>query len=401
MFRTYPRDFWRISASMFFFILSFNLILPEMNAYITLLGGQTWKGSIIFLFSIAAGLSRPFAGKLADLIGRKKSIYIGILISLIVCLSYPFFQFLVIFLLLRFLHGLSAGFAPTGATALVTDILPSERKGAAMGLWGTFISLGIGVGQALGSYIFARSNFQILFLSAGIFALCAFLFVIPIKETLPSPIRFKFAHLRVKWTDVFEPSVRNAAAIMLLTAISSGVIFVLSPDLSTYFNIENKGYFFGVYVLSTIIMRLAFSSISDKIGRKETLVIGCTILVLSMSLLALSKGMMSYTLAAIFFGLATGISSPTLFAWTADLSPSKRRGSGAGTLFLALELGILVGSGLTVFIYKNTLQSAQNCIWIATFFALIAVLLLAIEINKTKQGVLNRGSVSLHNDPSK
>jgi len=372
-----------------------------MNAYITLLGGQTWKGSIIFLFSIAAGLSRPFAGKLADLIGRKKSIYIGILISLIICLSYPFFQFLGIFLLLRFLHGLSAGFAPTGATALVTDILPSDRKGAAMGLWGTFISLGIGVGQALGSYIYARSNFEILFYCAGFFSLCAFLFVIPIKETLPSPLRFKFAHLRVKWQDVFEPSVRNVSAIMLFTAISSGVIFVLSPDLSTYFNIENKGYFFGIYVLSTIIMRLAFSSISDRIGRKETLVIGCTVLVLSMSLLALSEGMMSYTLAAVFFGLATGISSPTLFAWTADLSPSKRRGSGAGTLFLALELGILVGSGLTVFIYKNTLQSAQNCIWVATFFALIAVVLLVKDINKTKQGVLNRGSVSSHNDPSK
>jgi MFS family permease len=48
-------------------MLSFNLILPEMNGFISQLGGSALKGSIIFLFSIAAGISRPFAGKLADL----------------------------------------------------------------------------------------------------------------------------------------------------------------------------------------------------------------------------------------------------------------------------------------------------------------------------------------------
>jgi MFS family permease len=163
MLKRYSRDFWLLSASMFFFMLSFNLILPEMNGFISQLGGSALKGSIIFLFSIAAGVSRPFAGKLADLIGRKRSIYIGLGIAITVSLSYPFASWLGFFFVLRFLHGLSAGFAPTGATALLTDILPPDRKGAAMGLWGTFISLGIGVGQALGSYIFSLSNYDTLY----------------------------------------------------------------------------------------------------------------------------------------------------------------------------------------------------------------------------------------------
>ena len=385
MLKRYSRDFWLLSASMFFFMLSFNLILPEMNGFISQLGGSALKGSIIFLFSIAAGVSRPFAGKLADLIGRKRSIYIGLGIAIAVSLSYPFASWLGFFFVLRFLHGLSAGFAPTGATALLTDILPPDRKGAAMGLWGTFISLGIGVGQALGSYIFSLSNYDTLFMSAAGFGILALLLMLPILETLPKQLKFERQQLLIKWEDVVEPTVKPAAIIMLLTAISSGVIFVLSPDYSFYLGIANKGYFFGIYVLTTIGVRLVFSSLSDRIGRRETMLFGCTLLVISMILLGLASDIWSYTIAAAIFGLATGVSSPTLFAWTADLSLAHRRGTGSGTMFIALEIGILTGSGLTFLFYHNTIESARICMFIAAGFGAIALLLLLLQLRKAKR----------------
>jgi len=384
MLKRYSKDFWLLSASMFFFMLSFNLILPEMNGFISGLGGSEVKGSIIFLFSVAAGVSRPFAGRLADLIGRKRSVFIGLGIAIAASISYAWVGALSVFFVLRFAHGLSAGFAPTGATALLTDILPPGRKGAAMGLWGTFISLGIGVGQALGSYIFERSNFDTLFMTSAAFGILALLLLSPIKETLPEQQAFQWRQLLIKWEDVVEPSVKPAALIMLLTAISSGLIFVLTPDYSTYLGIANKGYFFGIYVLSTIGIRLVFSSLSDRIGRRETMVIGCSLLVLSMVLLGYANDVWSYSFAAVIFGLATGISSPTLFAWTADLSLAHRRGTGSGTLFIALEIGILIGSGLTFLFYKNTIESARHCLFIAAGFGVIALLILLVQIRSAK-----------------
>ncbi len=384
MLKRYSKDFWLLSASMFFFMLSFNLILPEMNGFISGLGGSEVKGSIIFLFSVAAGVSRPFAGRLADLIGRKRSVFIGLGIAIAASISYAWVGALSVFFVLRFAHGLSAGFAPTGATALLTDILPPGRKGAAMGLWGTFISLGIGVGQALGSYIFERSNFDTLFMTSAAFGILALILLSPIKETLPEQQAFQWRQLLIKWEDVVEPSVKPAALIMLLTAISSGLIFVLTPDYSTYLGIANKGYFFGIYVLSTIGIRLVFSSLSDRIGRRETMVIGCSLLVLSMVLLGYANDLWSYSFAAAIFGLATGISSPTLFAWTADLSLTHRRGTGSGTLFIALEIGILIGSGLTFLFYKNTIESARHCLFIAAGFGVIALLILLVQIRSAK-----------------
>ena len=371
--------------AMFFFMTSFNLILPELNNYISILDGADKKGLIITLFTISAAISRPFSGKLADTIGRKKVIYLGIICSFFVMLIYPFSYSVLFFLILRFLHGFSAGFAPTGATALLTDLIPEKSRGHAMGIWGTFISLGIGVGQTLGSWIYLSFGFTILFLIGALFSLIAFILVFWIKETLVNQQKFNFKLLRISWKDVFEPNVLPAAFVMLLSAMCSGMIFVLTPDLSTYLGISNKGFFFGIYVIATILIRLLTSSLSDRIGREKTLLIGCFILVISMLLVGTSNSIVSYIFAAIIFGIATGITSPTMFAWTADLSHEDRRGVGAGTMFIALEFGIMFGALLTLVSYDSTKSTIFITFLIGAIKATIACIYLIVIIAKKKK----------------
>ena len=381
----YSKNFWLMCLAMFFFMTSFNLILPELNNYISILDGADKKGLIITLFTISAAISRPFSGKLADTIGRKKVIYLGIICSFLVMLIYPFSYSVLFFLILRFLHGFSAGFAPTGATALLTDLMPEKSRGHAMGIWGTFISLGIGVGQTLGSWIYLSFGFTILFLIGALFSLIAFILVFWIKETLVNQQKFNFKLLRISWKDVFEPNVLPAAFVMLLSAMCSGMIFVLTPDLSTYLGISNKGFFFGIYVIATILIRLLTSSLSDRIGREKTLLIGCFILVISMLLVGTSNSIVSYIFAAIIFGIATGITSPTMFAWTADLSHEDRRGVGAGTMFIALEFGIMFGALLTLVSYDSTKSTIFITFLIGAIMATIACIYLIVIISRKKK----------------
>ena len=381
----YSKNFWLMCLAMFFFMTSFNLILPELNNYISILDGADKKGLIITLFTISAAISRPFSGKLADTIGRKKVIYLGIICSFFIMLIYPFSYSVLFFLILRFLHGFSAGFAPTGATALLTDLIPEKSRGHAMGIWGTFISLGIGVGQTLGSWIYLSFGFTILFLIGALFSLIAFILVFWIKETLVNQQKFNFKLLRISWKDVFEPNVLPAAFVMLLSAMCSGMIFVLTPDLSTYLGISNKGFFFGIYVIATILIRLLTSSLSDRIGREKTLLIGCFILVISMLLVGTSNSIVSYIFAAIIFGIATGITSPTMFAWTADLSHEDRRGVGAGTMFIALEFGIMFGALLTLVSYDSTKSTIFITFLIGALMATIACIYLIVVISRKKK----------------
>jgi multidrug resistance protein len=384
MFGENTKNFWILSCAMFLFMTSFNLILPELNTFITELGGGNQKGLIITLFTISAAISRPFSGKLSDTIGRKKVMIIGIIVCFVVSLLYPLSFSIWFFLILRFLHGFSAGFLPTGATALVTDILPKESRGRGMGIWGTFISLGIGVGQSMGDWLFRLYGMDNLFVFAAIISLVAALLIAYVKETLEVQQKFKLHHLSITVQDVFEPSVLPAAFVMFLTASCSGIIFVLTPDISDYLGINNKGWFFGIYVISTIVIRLFTSSLSDKIGRRKTLLIGVVLLIASMFLIGTAHNLSAYTTAAVLFGVATGITSPTLFAWTADLSHKDRRGVGSGTMFIALELGIMLGSISTIFTYNNHFETIYIGFSFGILMAVLAAVFLIWHLTKRK-----------------
>lgn len=356
----YSRNFWALSLGMFFFMTSFNLIIPELNIFITQLNGEEYKGLIIGLFTITAAISRPFSGKMADFAGRKSTMYIGTIVCIIVTLLYPFSGTVFFFLFLRFMHGFSTGFLPTGATAMVTDILPKEKRGKGMGVFGTAISLGIGIGQFLGTPVAQLTSLNGLFIVSGLLAVTSMLIISTVKETHPAPEKLNYAIFLIRKDEIYEKNVVPAAVVMFLTASCTGLIFVVTPDMSVYLGINNKGWYFVYYVISTIIVRLVAGSLSDRIGRRETLIIGISFLITAMLLTAYSENELSYTIASFIFGIATGVSSPTLFAWTADLSPSNRRGIGSGTLFIALELGILFGSFSTLFIYDSTPNTILN-----------------------------------------
>ncbi len=353
-----------------------------MNEFLSNMGGADKKGLIITLFTITAAISRPFSGKLADNIGRKKVMLLGVGVSIIVTILYPVFPIVFYFLALRFLHGFSTGFLPTGATAMVTDILPEEKRGKGMGVWGVFISLGIGIGQFLASSIRAEFGMTNLFLIGAIFSGISAILVALIKETLPNPQKFQWSFLKIKLNDVLEPSVIPSAIVMFLTVFSSGIIFVLVQDMSGFLGINNKGWFFGFYVLSTIFVRLFASGVSDKIGRRKTLILGLFILLISMFMLAYSRDIFLFTFSSIIFGIATGITSPTLFAWMADLSHEERRGVGSGTIFIALELGIMIGSFSTIFTYDNTLDSIPFVFSIGIIMIILAIIYLFWHLMK-------------------
>ena len=56
------------------------MMIPELPGYLTRIGGAEYKGLIIALFTLMAGISRPFSGKLTDTIGRVPVMVFGSLV---------------------------------------------------------------------------------------------------------------------------------------------------------------------------------------------------------------------------------------------------------------------------------------------------------------------------------
>lgn len=362
------------------FFVSFNLVIPELPDYLTSLGGEEYKGYIISLFTITAGLSRPFSGKLADTIGRIPVMVFGALVCFFASLLYPFVSTVFAFLLLRFLHGMSTGFKPTGTSAYIADVVPANKRGEAMGIIGLFNSLGMAMGPFVGSKIAAWYGLEILFYTSAGMGLLSVLVLAGMKETVENKQKFHPKQLLITPQDVFEKSVIPPSITLLLSAFSFGIILTLIPDFSIHIGLssDNKGLFFSVFTVSSLAIRFIAGKVSDKYGRVMILKISSSSLALSMLYLGFANSPLELVVAAAFFGIAIGMNSPTLFAWAIDLSDDQHRGRGMATLYIALEIGIGLGAFISAEIYDNQASRFQWAFWIGSIMSALAFVYLLV-----------------------
>lgn len=361
------------------------MIIPELPDFLSHLGGAEYKGLIISLFTLTAAISRPFSGKLVDEIGRKPIMIYGALITVLCSISYLFLYSVIGFLALRLIHGMSTGFAPTGRTAFLSDMVPFSKRGEAMGILGISASLGMAGGPALGSEITSLFGLNALFYTSSIMAFISILIVLPMKETLPNPKPFRIAMLKIKFSDVYEPKVMGPVIIMLLYAYSFGTVLTIIPDYSHSLNIENKGLFFSAFFGASLLSRLIAGKISDKKGRVIVIKYGLVIFSLGLITTALATSKFMLMGGALLYGLGGGITSPTIFAWTVDLSDEIRRGRGISFMYLAMEIGIGTGALSSGFIYGNDDANIPNTFWASLLMIAIAFTYLMIAWKNEKQ----------------
>jgi MFS family permease len=377
-------QFWLLSLSSFLFFASFNMLIPELPAYLTSMGGAEYKGFIISLFTLTAGLSRPFSGRLTDRVGRIPVMAFGSLVCFTCGFLYPVFITVVPFLLLRLGHGFSTGFKPTGTAAYIADIVPANRRGEALGVYGMSVSVGAALGPAIGSWIAQVFSINAMFYSSSFMAFLSIAILLNMKETLPKPTRLTWEAFKITRQDIFEPRVLPPALVVFLTYFSFGAVLTVIPDFSDHLGLRNHGLFFLVYTLTSLIIRLVAGKISDRYGRVEVVVVGCINLSIAMLCTGFATSMVLFFTGAVFFGFATGILSPILTAWTVDLSNENSRGRAMATMYISMEAGIGIGAYLSAFIFANTIARLPIVFGVMAGFALVA-LLYSIFLLKTKK----------------
>jgi MFS family permease len=351
--RIYSLHFVLLCLSNALFSASFNMMIPELPAYLTRMGGADYKGYIIGLFTLMAGLSRPFSGKLTDTVGRVPVMIFGSLVCVICSLVYPLISSVGAFLLLRFFHGFSTGFKPTGTAAYVSDLVPVTRRGEAMGMVGLFSTIGMAMGPAIGGYVAVRWNINIMFRLSAVFALLSVVILIGMKETLANKQPFRFSLLKISGNEIFEPLVWSPVIITFLTYFSYGAILTIIPDFSAFLGVTNKGLFFTFFTASSVGIRLLAGKVSDRYGRVPVLKVSALMMAGSMLMLGLAGNAALLMAAGVAYGMSVGLNSPAVTAWTVDLGKPEHRGRALASMYIAMEAGIGLGAYFSAFIYNN------------------------------------------------
>jgi len=349
----YTLPFLLLCISFAFFGGSFNMIIPELPAFLSGLGGADYKGLIIALFTLTAGISRPFSGKLADTIGRVPVIIVGAIVCIVCSLVYPILSTISGFFLLRLCHGFSTGFTPTAITAYVADIVPEHRRGEAMGIMGVSINLGASIAPPIGSYLANAYSLDIMFYASSACALISLLILTNMKETLHPKQSFHPSLLKLKSSEVIDKDAILPAIICGLSYIGFGALVTITPDQCEFLGISNKGLFFTSFTVCSILSRLVAGTISDKYGRVIVIKVAIICLCLSHILMGLSNSPTSLLTATGFLGFSLGIGIPAIFAWTIDRSQANKRGQAMATIYIGLEIAIGSGALIGAALYDN------------------------------------------------
>jgi MFS family permease len=342
-----------LCVSSLLFFASFNMMVPELPSYLTSLGGPQYKGLIISLFTITAMLSRPFSGKMADKVGRVPVIIIGSSVCFFASLMYPAVSTVFGFLMLRLVHGFSTGFTPTGLTAYLSDIIPANKRGEAMGIMGTAGTVGMAAGPAIGGAVANNFGLDAMFYVSSAFAIGSILVVLGVKETLVERKGFTTEVFKIHKRDLLEPKVLVACIVMLLIAYSYGTVFTVIPDFGEYTGIRNKGLLFTYLTVASLTIRLISGKASDYYGRRKILIVSTATTTIAMGIIAFADTQFMLIAGITLYGAAHGMNSPTLLAWAVDLSDEKNRGRGIASLYIFMEMGIGVGAFAAGLIYAN------------------------------------------------
>ncbi|AWB44578.1 MFS transporter [Paenibacillus sp. CAA11] len=138
-----------------------NIALPVISKNLDLPVAQTEWVVTSYLMMICAAIL--FFGKLGDIVGKIKVFKIGMIIFTAGSLLCGFSGSLPLLIISRLVQALGASMTMANNQGIVTDIFPAKERGKALGLIGTFVSLGSIAGPSLGGIIVAGLGWEYIF----------------------------------------------------------------------------------------------------------------------------------------------------------------------------------------------------------------------------------------------
>lgn len=138
-------------------------------------------GAMASAFLLANFAAQYPSGVIADRLGRRTVILLGVAIQALLTLAYLAVQDPALFVVLRLLEGVAAALVLPSARALVADVTPVEERGQAYGLFSACFNAGFLLGPGLGGLL-AGFGYPTVFVAAvlcRVLALAIALRVVP------------------------------------------------------------------------------------------------------------------------------------------------------------------------------------------------------------------------------
>lgn len=355
---TVPKDklftpsFFFACAGNFLLFFGFYLLLPVLPVYLmdSFHASGTQVGAILSCYVVAALVVRPFSGFLADRFQRKSVYLLGYGLFVVVFVAYPMVETLLLFVLLRILHGLTFGTVTTSGNTLIVDIMPASRRGEGLGYFGIANNLAMATGPMIGLMMLdAGHSYDWLFYTALICGLLGFGFA----SLIQAPRKPRAASEPLSMDRFYLKKGLLAGISLLLMAVPYGITTSYLALYAKTLQIHGTtGLFFSLMAVGLISSRTFSGKLIDRGKLTAVIASGQTIILTGFGLFGL-LGLFSteypHAVSILFFGVAIllgvgyGMIFPAYNTLFVDLAPNNRRATASSTYLTSWDLGIGIG----------------------------------------------------------
>ena len=351
--RLWNANYTKVWVANFMIFFSFMLLTPLLPIYLSeqFAANKDTIGLVLFGYAVMALVARLFSGYIVDSFPRKTVLLLSFAVFTLFFVGYVAAGSLVLFAVVRTVHGMPFGFTTVANSTVAIDVLPSSRRTEGIGLYGLSNNLASAISPMVAIWIYTEThNFDIIFWMATAVAAIGLIIDGTVKTRPRERVKGK---QKVSLDRFFLVKGTGAALPMVCFAFSYGV-------MSTYVAIYGKetlgieggsGTFFLLLSVGLILSRLQGNKALRERRITYNASIGVCVSLLGYLLFAAVPNEIGYYGAALIIGLGNGHMYPAYQNMFVDLAPHTQRGTANSSILVSWDvgvgLGILLGGVLT------------------------------------------------------
>lgn len=390
MERLWNHNYCKVMTANFALFFAFYLLTPLLPLYLHETFGATKDviGFVLSGYTLVALLFRPFSGFLVDTFPRKTVLLVAFSMFAIFFAGYLVATSLLLFTILRTLHGGPFGAVTVANSTVAFDVLPSSRRNEGIGYYGLSNNLAMAISPTFALFIYTQThNFQLLFWLS--FAIATFGLVVDSTIKMDKPRQT--AAVQRPMTISLDRFFLKKGWLIGVNMIFFGFCFgVLSNYLAIYGKqvlhmTGGTGTWFMLCAVGLMLSRLQGGKALRQGRLTHNAAEGMVISLIGYTLFIAIPNHIGYYGSAILIGLGNGHLWPAFQNMIINVAHHHERGTANSTILVSWDVGM--GLGILIGGVIAELFSYTAAFWTVAIVNLVGVVLYFL---RTQQFFLSR-----------
>ena len=339
-------NYLKVWIANFMIFFSFMLLTPLLPLYLkeTFAADKQTIGLVLSGYTLLALLIRPFGGFFVDSFPRKKVLLICYGLFTIFFGGYLMAGSLLLFTLVRTLHGAPFGASTVANSTVAIDVLHPTRRAEGIGYYGLSNNIASAIAPALAIYLLnITHNYNLLFWLAFLTSAIG----LGINATLKlNPRELIKDKPKISLDRFFLLKGWSEGLSMMCLSFSYGVTatYVAIYGKETLNISGGSALFFMLLSLGLILSRLVGSRTLRQGKITQNASVGILISLCGYLMFALLQNPIGYYCSAFIVGLGNGHMWPAYQTMFLNLAPHTQRGTANSSILISWDIGVGLGT---------------------------------------------------------